>query len=336
MTKPAPPAPPAPLPEDPAGLAARVAAGEKRAIARAISRVENRDAGTEALLGALFPRTGKAFRVGVTGAPGAGKSTLVNAIAGHLRAAKTRVAIVAVDPSSPFTGGALLGDRVRMLALDPEVFIRSMSSRGHLGGIASATDDACDVLDAAGFEVVLVETVGVGQSEVEIAAATDATLVVVTPEGGDSIQTLKAGLLEVADVIVVNKADRDGARELAGEIEHSLTLRTGGAGTGWAVPVMLASATAGTGVAEAWQAVLDYRKFLEDKDLLRSRRRKNLEHKIRRIVESALARTLWGDGKEADGRLREALGRAESRALSPHAAARELLAHIGAPSRPLQ
>lgn len=322
-----------PLPDDGALLAQRVLAGDRRAIARAISRVENADAAAPALLGALYPMTGRAFRVGITGAPGAGKSTLVNAFAQHLRKGRARVAIVAVDPSSPFTGGALLGDRVRMLSLDPEVFIRSMSSRGHLGGIAAATDDACDVLDAAGFDVILVETVGVGQSEVEIAGATDATVIVVTPEGGDSIQTLKAGLLEVADVIVVNKADRDGAQELAAEIEQSLSFRTESR-TGFPVAVRLASASAGTGVAEVWQAVLAFRKFMEDKDLLRSRRRKNLELKIRRIVESALARTLWGDDAAMSGgageRLREVLSRAERRELSPHAAARELLAHIGA------
>jgi LAO/AO transport system kinase len=232
---------PPPLPDDPAGLAARVLEGDRRAVARAITRVENRERSAEALLAALFPKTGRAFRVGVTGAPGAGKSTLVNAIAQHLRKEKRRVAIVAVDPSSPFTGGALLGDRVRMLSLDPDVYIRSMSSRGHLGGIAAATDDVCDVLDAAGFDPILVETVGVGQSEVEIATATDATVIVVTPESGDSIQTLKAGILEAADVIVVNKADRDGAAELQGEIEASLALRAESP-SGWTVPVRLASA----------------------------------------------------------------------------------------------
>jgi len=233
-----------------------------------------------------------------------------------------------VDPSSPFTGGALLGDRVRMLTLDPEVFIRSMSSRGHLGGIAAATDDVCDVLDAAGYEVVFVETVGVGQSEVEVAGATDATLIVVTPEGGDSIQTLKAGLLEIADVIVVNKADRPGAEDMAKEIELSLGLRFD-PGTGWTIPVTLASASLGRGVDAAWRAVLDYRKFMEDKDLLRSRRRKNLEAKIRRIVESTLARSLWGDGREGRAALGETLARADRRELSPHAAAREILSRLG-------
>lgn len=204
-------------------------AGKKPALARAVSIVENQRAGFDALLSALHPRLGRARRIGITGPPGAGKSTLTTQLVRAWRDAGQTVGVVAIDPTSPFTGGALLGDRIRMesVALDPGVFIRSMATRGSLGGLASATRDVCDVLDAFGVDVILIETVGVGQSELDVARTADSTVVVLVPESGDSIQTLKAGVMEIADLFVVNKADRPGADRLRNDLELMLGLRAG-------------------------------------------------------------------------------------------------------------
>jgi LAO/AO transport system kinase len=212
-------------------LVADLRAGRPAAVARAVSVVENHRPGFDRLLAELHPTLGRARRVGITGPPGAGKSTLTTSLARALRARGQRVGIVAVDPTSPFTGGALLGDRVRMeaVALDPGVFIRSLATRGSLGGLSGAAREVCDVLDGAGFDVILLETVGVGQSELDVSRATDTTLVVLVPESGDSIQTLKAGVMEIADVFCVNKADRPGADRLRNDIELMLGLRQGGA-----------------------------------------------------------------------------------------------------------
>ena len=225
-------APSAPAATDPIDrLLAELRAGRPAAVARAVSVVENHRPGFDRLLAALHPALGRARRIGVTGPPGAGKSTLTTALAEALRRDGQRVAIVAVDPTSPFTGGALLGDRIRMerIALDPGVFIRSLATRGSLGGLSSTTREVCDVLDGAGFDVILIETVGVGQSELDVARAADTTLVVLVPESGDAIQTLKAGVMEIADVFVVNKADRPGADRLRTDIELMLGLRAGAA-----------------------------------------------------------------------------------------------------------
>jgi LAO/AO transport system kinase len=199
-------------------------AGDRRALARLLTAVENRTPVAEAALRSLYPRAGRAHLVGITGPPGAGKSTLVAAMIGQLRSAGRSVAVIAVDPSSPITGGALLGDRVRMQAYasDPDVFIRSMAARGHAGGLASATGAAASVLDAAGFDLIFIETVGTGQSEVEVAAAADTTVVLEAPEMGDEVQAIKAGLLEVADLVVVNKGDRPGAQRTAAQLRAML------------------------------------------------------------------------------------------------------------------
>lgn len=204
-------------------------AGRKAALARAVSIVENHRPGFDVLASALHPQLGRARRIGVTGPPGAGKSTLTTQLVRGWREAGLTVGVVAVDPTSPFTGGALLGDRIRMesVALDPGVFIRSMATRGSLGGLASATRDVCDVLDAFGFDIILIETVGVGQSELDVARTADTTVVVLVPESGDSIQTLKAGVMEIADLFVVNKADRPGADRLRNDLELMLGLRSG-------------------------------------------------------------------------------------------------------------
>ena len=217
-----------------APLLERFRAGQPAALARAVSIVENRREGSDHLLAALHPSVGRARRIGVTGPPGAGKSTLTTRLVAAYRERGLRVAVVAVDPTSPFTGGALLGDRVRMeaVALDPGVFIRSMATRGSLGGLAAATREVCDVVDAFGFDRILVETVGVGQSELDVARTADTSCVVLVPESGDSIQTLKAGLMEIADAFVVNKADRPGADRLRNDLELMLGLRAGHATAG--------------------------------------------------------------------------------------------------------
>jgi LAO/AO transport system kinase len=215
-------------------LLAQFDAGKKAALARAVSIVENRRAGADALLAALHPRLGRTRRIGITGPPGAGKSTLTTELASAYRGAGLTVGIVAVDPTSPFTGGALLGDRIRMeaIALDPGIFIRSMATRGSLGGLAASTRDVTDVLDAFGFDRVIIETVGVGQTELDVSRVADTTMVVLVPESGDSIQTLKAGLMEIADIFIVNKSDRPGSDRMRNEIELMIGLRVGDAPPG--------------------------------------------------------------------------------------------------------
>ena len=238
------------------GLVGEVLAGDRRAVARAISLVEDGRPELERLSAGIYGATGRAATVGITGAPGVGKSTLAGALVGALRADERRVAILAVDPTSPYTGGALLGDRVRMQehATDPDVFIRSMATRGHLGGMALAAPEGVRILDAAGYDVVMVETVGVGQAEVEVAAATDTTVVMLAPGLGDAVQMAKAGILEVADVFVVNKADRNGAAEVLRELRQMLHL---GAKRDWDPPVLSVAATTGD-VSAVWAAVEEH------------------------------------------------------------------------------
>jgi LAO/AO transport system kinase len=247
-----------------ATLAERVIAGDPRAIARAISLIEDDSAAGADLVRELYPRTGRAYLIGVTGPPGAGKSTLVDRMTGELRKAGQTIGIVAVDPTSPFSGGAILGDRVRMAAHfgDEGVFIRSMATRGHLGGLARATSDVALVLDAAGKDVVIIETVGVGQDEVDIVRTADVSIVVLVPGTGDEVQALKAGIMEIADVFVVNKADRDGADRLAQSVAAMLSLQAFQPDD-WRPPILKTEATTGAGVPEVIAAVDRFRAHSE-------------------------------------------------------------------------
>jgi GTPase len=330
-------------------------AGRKAALARAISIVENHRKGYEALLGTLHPRLGRARRIGITGPPGAGKSSITMGLARGYRAQGLTVGIVAVDPTSPFTGGALLGDRIRMedIALDPGVYIRSLATRGSLGGLSAATREVCDVLDAFGTDRILIETVGVGQSELDVARTADTTLVVLVPESGDSIQTLKAGLMEIADVFVVNKSDRPGADRLRTEIELMLGMRPGavmadGAGhhgvdlsrnnlarqvreaaaraeDRWTPPVLRTTATDGTGIAELSDALDRHYGYLESSGQLRARRRARLRERVVDVVDDTTRRRLWTDAATAAW-LDERLPDLEAGRETPFAIADALLA----------
>ncbi|MEW5721267.1 MAG: methylmalonyl Co-A mutase-associated GTPase MeaB [Chloroflexota bacterium] len=275
---------------------AQLRAGNPRAVARAISAVERGGADARAVIAAIFRQTGRAHIVGVTGAPGTGKSTLVNEIAKHYRRRGQRVGIVAVDPTSPFSGGAILGDRLRMqdLSGDSGVFIRSMATRGAFGGLAAATSDAVKVLDAAGFEIVLVETVGAGQNEVEIAQNAHTTIVVEAPGMGDDIQAIKAGIMEIADLLIVNKADRDEVSATVAALEMNLNLKPKTA-SAWRPPVLKTIATTGEGIADAVEWIGKHRTYLEANHLLEARERARFRAELEMVVQrEMMARLLRG------------------------------------------
>ena len=285
-------------------LTTRLLAGDKGALARLISWAENADPRFPGAMRALHPRLGRAWRVGITGPPGAGKSTLVNELARHERAAQRTVGILAVDPSSPFTGGALLGDRIRMeeRTTDSGVFIRSMASRGAHGGLARAAVDACDAMDAFGLDVVLLETVGVGQAEYEIVSAADTVLVVLCPGAGDGVQAMKAGILEVADILVVNKADLAGSDRLVLDLEEAAHIREVNHKVpedGWHVPVIATVAGRGEKIDELAQAIANHRAWLTSGPaggrLAAVRREKRLAH-VRGAVDERLDEALWTQG----------------------------------------
>ena len=337
-------------------LLADFAAGKKAALARAISIVENHRAGFDTLLATWHPKLGRARRIGVTGPPGAGKSTLTTALTRVFRAQGLTVGIIAVDPTSPFTGGALLGDRIRMedVALDPGVYIRSLATRGSLGGLSAATRESCDVLDAFGIDRILIETVGVGQSELDVARTADTSVVVLVPESGDSIQTLKAGLMEIADVFVVNKADRPGADRIRNEIEVMLGMRSGAtmrsvpahhgvdlsannirkqvraasaaddAGF-WMPPVLRTVAAKDEGIAELAEALDRHFRYLETSGTLRERRRTRLRERVVEVVEDKARRRLWSDAATNQW-LEERLPDLEAGTATPFAIADDLLA----------
>jgi LAO/AO transport system kinase len=270
-------------------------AGDRLALARLITRVENRMPGVAEIMRSVQPRLGRAHVLGVTGPPGAGKSTLVDRLTARLRAEGASVGIIAVDPSSPFTGGAVLGDRIRMQAhtLDPNVFIRSMATRGSLGGLAAATGDVIKLMDAFGFPWILIETVGVGQTELDIIRQADTTVVTLVPESGDSIQAMKAGLMEVADIFVVNKADRDGAHALMAELRFSGHLHYSSGVSAkdidWEIPVLAAQATNDVGVAELLAEVKRHRRVLEEAGALEKRRQARRRAELRTLLVEEFA-----------------------------------------------
>jgi LAO/AO transport system kinase len=330
--------------------------GQRTALARAISVVENRRTGFEAFLHALHGRLGRAHRIGITGPPGAGKSTVSAGLTQLYRQRGERIGVIAVDPTSPYTGGALLGDRIRMneLALDEQVFIRSMASRGSMGGLAVTTKEVADVMDAFGFDRVLVETVGVGQSELDVAAAADSTIVILVPESGDSIQAMKAGLMEAADIFVINKADRPGADRIAREIQMTLHLRLGHtmrsipahhgvdlkrakrgqpkpategpvgtaapAGPDWEIPVLQTVAETGTGIDKLVEVLDLHRDWLRNSGELSRRRRLRLAERVREAVERRMRERIWQEGS-GQQLLKEALDRLESGEETPYSVA---------------
>ncbi|MEU7978092.1 methylmalonyl Co-A mutase-associated GTPase MeaB [Micromonospora sp. NPDC049081] len=309
-------------------LVERAREGDPRAVARLITLVESGDEMLPQVAAALAPYAGQAQVVGLTGSPGVGKSTTTNELVRALRAGGHRVGVLAIDPSSPFTGGAILGDRVRMQdhATDPGVYIRSMSSRGHLGGLSSATPQAVRVLEGAGCDVVLVETVGVGQAEVEVASLADTTLVLLAPGMGDAIQAVKAGILEIADVFVVNKADRDGADNTVRDIQGMIALGERGPGQ-WRPQVVRSIAARGEGIDDIAAAIDKHRAWLEQHDQLRLRREKRAAAEIEAIALGTLRARI---GSLRDGTELPALAaKVADGALDPYAAADELLAQIG-------
>jgi LAO/AO transport system kinase len=310
---------------DPEALVSAARAGEPRALARLVSLIEDDSPLLRAIIRLIAPMTGNAHVVGLTGAPGVGKSTVTAALVRSYRRRGHRVGVLAVDPSSPFSGGALLGDRVRMQehATDNGVFIRSMASRGHLGGLAAATPQAVRVLDAAGFDVVLVETVGVGQAEVEIASTADTALVVVAPGLGDSIQAAKAGILEIADIFVVNKSDRPGAHEVTRDLRSMLAMASYGAGD-WKPRIIGAVAVSGDGIDDLAAAIDSHRAWLTESGELQRRRQARARREISAIAIGELQRR--ADGLAGVSRLDELAGQVSAGALDPYAAADELIA----------
>jgi LAO/AO transport system kinase len=308
-------------------LVARAREGDPRAVARLISQVEDASPALREVMSLLTPHTGKAAVIGVTGSPGVGKSTTTSALVSAFRSDRRRVGVLAVDPSSPFTGGALLGDRVRMQehATDPGVYIRSMATRGHLGGLAWATPQALRVLDAAGCDVVIVETVGVGQSEVEVAALADTTLVLLAPGMGDGIQAAKAGILEVGDVFVVNKADRDGADQLVRDLRSTVRLAERGPGE-WRQPIVKTVAVRGEGLGEVLEAVDKHRAWLERSGELDRGRRRRFRDEIEAIALTALRHRF--DDLHGDARLDTLAERVLSGEIDPYAAADQIVAAL--------
>jgi GTPase len=307
-------------------LAAGVRDGDRRALARAISLVEDGDPVAYGVVADLYPQTGAAYSVGVTGPPGVGKSSLVSALIRHVREHGESVGVVSVDPSSPFSHGALLGDRIRLSDhfLDPDVFIRSMGTRGHLGGLAEATLQALLVLDAAGKDIVFLETVGAGQSEVEVIGIADTVLLVLMPGSGDAVQALKAGIMEIPDVIAINKMDQPGAKTMLGEVRSILAL---GQSSDWNPPIVLTEAVRAEHVPELWEKIEEHRTFLEQSGQLEERRRANLAREVFAVASSRAGRHLER-AVEDDPELRRLLGEVQARELDPLTAVREILEKV--------
>jgi LAO/AO transport system kinase len=303
-----------------------VRAGDRRALARAISLVEDGDPRARELVRELYPDTGTAYVLGMTGPPGVGKSSLVSALVRLVRADGTAVGVLSVDPSSPFTRGALLGDRIRLADhfLDEDVFIRSMGTRGHLGGLAEATLQAALVLDAAGKDLLFVETVGTGQSEVEITGIADTIVLALMPGSGDSIQALKAGIMEIPDVIVVNKRDHPAAKTMLNEVRSILSI---GAERDWTPPIVLTEAVRGEGIEELWAAIGDHRRYLEDSGLLAERRAENLAGEVF-AVASARAKAHLERAVAGDPELARLLDEVKRRRLDPLSAVEAIMEQV--------
>ncbi len=303
-----------------------VRSGDRRALARAISLIEDSDPLAYELVRELYPDTGQAYALGITGPPGVGKSSLISALVRHVRGEEKTVGVISVDPSSPFSKGALLGDRIRLSDhfLDPGVFIRSMGTRGHLGGLAEATLQALLVLDAAGRDLVFLETVGTGQSEIEVIGVADTVVLVLMPGSGDSVQALKAGIMEIPDVIVVNKKDHPAAKTMLNEVRSILALDTE---SDWKPQIVLTEAVTGEGVPELWEKISAHRAYLETDGLLDERRRKNLAGEVF-TVASARAKTHLEQAVADDPELRRLLDEVQRRELDPLTAVREIMEKV--------
>lgn len=301
-----------------------IVSGDRLSVTRGITSIENERGEWEELLSGLYPHTGSAYRIGITGPPGAGKSTITQKLIGHYRGQGKRVAVIAVDPTSPFTGGAILGDRVRMQAesMNENVFIRSMATRGSLGGLNTKAQDAADLLDAAGFDIVIMETVGVGQSELDVANAADTTVVVLVPESGDSIQAMKSGLMEIADLFVMNKSDRDGANQAVSALKTILTMRITHAEGEWHPDVIRTVGTTGEGIEQLAARIQGHHDHMVKYDVFEKKRAKRERDRTETLVEALLQQTFWTDEKTAQ--LDELVPLVASRELSPLQAARRL------------
>lgn len=308
--------------------------GNRRALARLISLVENGDPRKEEILKSIYPHTGKAYVIGLTGAPGSGKSSLVDRLLPEMRREGLTVGVIAVDPTSPFSGGAILGDRIRMQehALDEGVFIRSMGTRGSLGGLSRATAEAIQILDAFGKDLVLVETVGVGQSEVEIVKAADSTVVVLTPAGGDGVQVIKAGIMEIADIFAINKADLPGAERTAAEVSAMLEMKDDG---GHRPPVISTVSIRGTGIADLWAALQEHRASLESSGRLLELRKERVRRELAGQVEYLVKSCVWEEIK-ARISLESLVEEIALRRQDPYSAARRLLKEINFPLPEMQ
>lgn len=308
--------------------AARIRAGDVRALSRAITAIENRDPSARDLLARLFPETGAAYLIGCTGAPGTGKSTLVDRLATHYRHANEAVGVIAVDPTSPYTGGAILGDRIRMQghAGDSGIFIRSMATRGRLGGLSAATADAALLLDAAGKRIVLIETVGVGQDEVDVVRLADCTIVLLVPGLGDDVQSMKAGLMEIADIFVINKSDHDGADRLEQQISATLDLAPDI--TAWRPPIVHTVASEGRGVEELATAIARFRKHAENSAARESRKIEHWKRRLLAMLESEITERVLASPQGAD-QLQALAREVAQRRKEPYTAVREIAARAG-------